>query len=116
MQVFGEHRVNVHALFEQLRREGELTLVGAEAAISENKWKRYEQHAAMCSRGTASVPTTALQGFSVMRSCRMTYGNGLSSPTQSVKDIKPQAELHLQACSLQASISCVMAPLYFCKL
>lgn len=40
MQVFGETRVNVHALFEQLRREGDLTLVGAEAAISENKWKR----------------------------------------------------------------------------
>ena len=39
-QVFGETRVNVHALFEQLRREGDLTLVGAEAAISENKWKR----------------------------------------------------------------------------
>ena len=45
MQVFGETRVNVHALFEQLRREGDLTLVGAEAAISENKWKRYLQHA-----------------------------------------------------------------------
>ena len=29
MQVFGETRVNVHALFEQLRREGDLTLVGA---------------------------------------------------------------------------------------
>lgn len=41
-QVFGEDRVNVHALFEQLRREGELTLVGAEAAISENKWKRHD--------------------------------------------------------------------------
>ena len=40
VQVFGETRVNVHALFEQLRREGDLTLVGAEAAISENKWKR----------------------------------------------------------------------------
>ena len=45
MQVFGETRVNVHALFEQLRREGDLTLVGAEAAISENKWKRYPHHA-----------------------------------------------------------------------
>ncbi len=41
MQVFGEMRVNVHALFEQLRREGDLTLIGAEAAISENKWKRF---------------------------------------------------------------------------
>ena len=40
-QVFGETRVNVHALFEQLRREGDLTLIGAEAAISENKWKRF---------------------------------------------------------------------------
>ncbi|CAK0773385.1 hypothetical protein CVIRNUC_004060 [Coccomyxa viridis] len=72
-KVFGEQRVNVHALFEQLRREGELTLVGAEAAISENKWKR------------------------------MTYGNGLSSPTQSIKDIKPQAELHLQVSKIAES-------------
>ena len=41
MQVFGETRVNVHSLFEQLRKEGDLTLIGAEAAISENKWKRF---------------------------------------------------------------------------
>ena len=27
---------------------------------------------------------------------RMTYGNGLSSPAGSLKDIQPQAEIHLQ--------------------
>lgn len=41
MQVFGESRVNVHALFEQLRKQGELTLIGAETGIVENKWKRW---------------------------------------------------------------------------
>ena len=63
MQVFGEQRVNVHALFEQLRREGELTLVGAEAAISENKWKRCVRDAAMCLSGAASAPAAAVQGL-----------------------------------------------------
>jgi hypothetical protein len=41
MQVFGENKVNVHALLEQLRRQGELTLIGAETGVAENKWKRY---------------------------------------------------------------------------
>ncbi len=40
-QVFGESRVNVHALFEQLRKQGELTLIGAETGVVENKWKRW---------------------------------------------------------------------------
>ena len=39
-QVFGESRVNVHALFEQLRKQGELTLIGAETGVAENRFKR----------------------------------------------------------------------------
>ena len=39
-QVFGETSVNVHALFEQLRKQGELTLIGAETSMVENKCKR----------------------------------------------------------------------------
>ena len=54
--------------------------------------------------------------FSVICSCRMTYGNGLSSPTQSVKDIKPQAELHLQVCSRHSSKPWEKHPLGSCKL
>ena len=56
------------------------------------------------------------RAVSVIRSCRMTYGNGLSSPTQSVKDIKPQAELHLLVCSLYSCNPCKQAPLGSCKL
>lgn len=103
-QVFGESRVNVHALFEQLRREGDLTLVGAEAAISENKWKRYVLQAPLfhassvvCHCQMYKLPWT---GKSFLRSCRMTYGNGLSSPAASMKDIQPQAEIHLQVRNL----------------
>lgn len=33
--------MNVHALFEQLRKQGELTLIGAETGVVENKWKRW---------------------------------------------------------------------------
>ena len=46
-QVFGESRVNVHALFEQLRKQGELTLIGAETGVAENRFKRcaLPQHA-----------------------------------------------------------------------
>ena len=32
--------MNVHALFERLRKQGELTLIGAETSIVENKCKR----------------------------------------------------------------------------
>ena len=38
--------------------------------------------------------------------CRMTYGNGLSSPAGSLKDIKPQAEIHLQVSTTQAPSHC----------
>ena len=104
MQVFGESRVNVYALFEQLRREGDLTLVGAEAAISENKWKRYVHQALFyhaSSVGTFARCTSCHgQAKSFLRSCRMTYGNGLSSPAASMKDIQPQAEIHLQVRNL----------------
>ena len=38
--------------------------------------------------------------------CRMTYGNGLSSPAGSLKDIKPQAEIHLQVSMTKAPSQC----------
>ena len=39
--------MNVHALFEQLRKQGELTLIGAETGVAENKFKRSD--ASTCS-------------------------------------------------------------------
>lgn len=42
MQVFGPTRVNVHALLEGLRQQGEVVLIGSETGISENKWLRCE--------------------------------------------------------------------------
>ncbi len=40
-QVFGPSRINVHQLFESLRRQGELIMIGAETGVIENKWKRF---------------------------------------------------------------------------
>jgi len=59
--VFGESRVNVHALFEQLRKEGDLTLVGAEAAISENKWKRHVLQAPFHHASSVGMPSPDVQ-------------------------------------------------------
>lgn len=34
------HKANIHQMFEVLRSEGELQLIGAEAGILENKWRK----------------------------------------------------------------------------
>ncbi|KAK9809121.1 hypothetical protein WJX72_009685 [[Myrmecia] bisecta] len=39
-KVFGPSRINVHQLFESLRRQGELIMIGAETGVIENKWRR----------------------------------------------------------------------------
>lgn len=41
MQVMGlAHKANIHQMFEVLRSEGDLQLIGAEASILENKWRK----------------------------------------------------------------------------
>ena len=40
MQVFGPTRINVHALLEGLRQQGDVVLIGSETGITENKWIR----------------------------------------------------------------------------
>ncbi|CAL8470152.1 g9694 [Coccomyxa elongata] len=54
-KVFGESRVNVHVLFEQLRKQGELTLIGAETSIVENKWKRNNVLTGISSPGSHEI-------------------------------------------------------------
>ena len=39
-QVFGPTRINVHALLEGLRQQGDVVLIGSETGITENKWIR----------------------------------------------------------------------------
>lgn len=41
VQVMGlAHKADIHQMFEVLRSEGELQLIGAEAGILENKWRK----------------------------------------------------------------------------
>jgi len=38
--VFGPTRINLHALLEGLRQQGDVVLIGSETGITENKWIR----------------------------------------------------------------------------
>jgi len=41
LQVFGMSKVDVQQLFDALRAEGHLEIIGTEASIIESKWRRY---------------------------------------------------------------------------
>ena len=40
LQVFGMSKVDVQQLFDALRAEGHLEIIGTEASIIESKWRR----------------------------------------------------------------------------
>lgn len=42
LQVMGlAHKANIHQMFDVLRQEGDLQLIGAEAGILEDKWRKW---------------------------------------------------------------------------
>ena len=54
-QVFGMSKVDVQQLFDALRAEGQLEIIGTEASVIESKWRRCSQSpfARACTAGLA---------------------------------------------------------------
>ncbi|KAK9834197.1 hypothetical protein WJX81_007601 [Elliptochloris bilobata] len=79
-KVFGPTRVNVHALLESLRQQGDVVLIGSETGISENKWIR---SAAQQAKDGSCLSPTARGGAG--------------------KPATPQGEYHLQVAKVSES-------------
>jgi hypothetical protein len=84
----------MHALFERLRKQGELTLIGAETGIMESRCKRCGTRIlldCMCSYSSADrheERVCALRRYNHANGCLPSPGSQDLTP--------PQAELHLQ--------------------
>jgi hypothetical protein len=98
VQVMGlAHKANIHQMFEVLRSEGDLQLIGAEAGILENKWRKWAP-ATDCCLGMVQL-LSALEVGRILRNMRAHVGcrqsNGtLDEAREALAD--PQAEVHLQ--------------------
>ena len=85
-------KVDMHQLFDTLRAQGSLQLIGTEAGVLEEKWRR----CASCLRHRSMPHVAAAKTCSASAACFLyRHGNGSS---QSIADIlsNPQAEIHLQ--------------------
>ena len=94
-QVFGESSVDVHALFERLRKQGELTLIGAETGIMESRCKRCG-YAHRFLDIASPIMNAAEREECMCAMRRHNHANGCLPSPGSQDLTPPQAELHLQ--------------------
>ena len=113
-QVFGMSKVDVQQLFDALRAEGHLEIIGTEASIIESKWRRCSfqpnalltpaepviSHSAFC--GTLSS-RTCIRPVHNSATCRHPTHGSLHGPASPAGNMSPQqllsdptAEVHLQ--------------------
>ena len=96
-------KVDVQQLFDALRAEGHLEIIGTEASIIESKWRRCAQELTLVVPPALHSMTARCSGLSqpcVLRSHRRHPTHGPTSPTGNMSPQQllsdPTAEVHLQ--------------------